>query len=37
MGDLEIPSYVEEERRENHASLKDKQVKNEQQVYRIWT
>jgi hypothetical protein len=37
MGELEIPCYVEEERRENHLSLKDKQVKMEQQVYRIWT
>ncbi|KAI0343230.1 RhoGAP-domain-containing protein [Trametopsis cervina] len=29
--------YVEEEKKENAASLKDKQVKMEQQVYRIWT
>ncbi|KAF8845141.1 hypothetical protein BDN67DRAFT_977653 [Paxillus ammoniavirescens] len=31
------PSYVEEERREAPASLKDKQVRMEQLVYRIWT
>ncbi|KAG6857463.1 hypothetical protein H0H87_003530 [Tephrocybe sp. NHM501043] len=31
------PAYVEEERRESPASLKEKQVRMEQQVYRIWT
>ncbi|TCD60650.1 hypothetical protein EIP91_009737 [Steccherinum ochraceum] len=31
------PSHIEEERVETHASLKDKQVRMEQQVYRIWT
>ncbi|THH30725.1 hypothetical protein EUX98_g3482 [Antrodiella citrinella] len=30
-------TYVEEERTESQASLKDKQVRMEQQVYRIWT
>ncbi|KAI0255980.1 hypothetical protein BJV78DRAFT_1118912 [Lactifluus subvellereus] len=29
--------YVEEERRESHVSLKEKQIRMEQQVYRIWT
>jgi hypothetical protein len=29
--------YAEEERRESHASLKEKQIRMEQQVYRIWT
>ncbi|KAJ3809037.1 hypothetical protein F5876DRAFT_78137 [Lentinula aff. lateritia] len=36
-GELEEPEYVEEERRETPASLKEKQVRMEQQVYRIWT
>ncbi|KAF8909401.1 hypothetical protein CPB84DRAFT_1516605 [Gymnopilus junonius] len=31
------PAYVEEEQRETPASLKDKQLRMEQQVYRIWT
>ncbi|KAJ7449598.1 LIM domain-containing protein [Mycena latifolia] len=31
------PEYVEEEHRETPASLKDKQIRMEQQVYRIWT
>jgi hypothetical protein len=31
------PAYVEEEQRETHSSLKEKQIKMEQQVYRIWT
>ncbi|KAH8982466.1 LIM domain-containing protein [Lactarius hatsudake] len=31
------PPYVEEERLESTASLKDKQIKMEEQVYRIWT
>ncbi|KAH9945713.1 RhoGAP-domain-containing protein [Amylocystis lapponica] len=31
------PPYAEEERRETAISLKDKQVRMEQQVYRIWT
>ena len=29
--------WAEEEARETAASLKDKQVRMEQQVYRIWT
>ncbi|KAF8892087.1 hypothetical protein BD779DRAFT_1510773 [Infundibulicybe gibba] len=36
-GEPEEPAYVEEEQRESPASLKDKQVRMEQQVYRIWT
>ncbi|KAI0057251.1 RhoGAP-domain-containing protein [Artomyces pyxidatus] len=35
--DASEPPYLEEERVETHSSLKDKQVKMEQQVYRIWT
>ncbi|KAI0050970.1 hypothetical protein FA95DRAFT_1454792, partial [Auriscalpium vulgare] len=35
--DVNEPHYTEEERRETPATLKDKQVKMEQQVYRIWT
>lgn len=35
--DAPEPAYAEEEQRETHASLKDKQIKMEQQVYRIWT
>lgn len=31
------PEYVDEERKESPASLREKQVKMEQQVYRIWT
>ncbi|KAH9014744.1 RhoGAP-domain-containing protein [Lactarius hengduanensis] len=31
------PPYVEEERLESTASLKDKQIMMEEQVYRIWT
>lgn len=31
------PAYVEEERTETPTSLKDKQTRMEQQVYRIWT
>lgn len=30
-------SYVEEEQKETAISLKDKQLRMEQQVYRIWT
>ena len=37
ISDANEPAYVEEELRESHNSLKDKQVKMEQQVYRIWT
>ncbi|RDB23715.1 Rho-type GTPase-activating protein 1 [Hypsizygus marmoreus] len=36
-GEPEEPAYVEEEQRETPASLKEKQVRMEQQVYRIWT
>ena len=32
-----LPVYLEEEQLESHASLKDKQVRMEQQVHRIWT
>lgn len=32
----ELP-FTEEERRETHTSLKEKQIRMEQQVYRIWT
>jgi hypothetical protein len=31
------PEHVEEEHRETPVSLKDKQIRMEQQVYRIWT
>ncbi|KAF9462867.1 hypothetical protein BDZ94DRAFT_1309201 [Collybia nuda] len=31
------PPYMEEEQRETPASLKEKQARMEQQVYRIWT
>jgi hypothetical protein len=31
------PPHVEEERRESAATLKEKQIRMEQQVYRIWT
>ncbi|KXN86579.1 Rho-type GTPase-activating protein 1 [Leucoagaricus sp. SymC.cos] len=36
-GDSQEPFYLEEERKENAASLREKQVRMEQQVYRIWT
>ncbi|GLB41802.1 putative protein with zinc-binding domain present in Lin-11, Isl-1, Mec-3 [Lyophyllum shimeji] len=36
-GENHEPAYVEEEQRETPASLKEKQVRMEQQVYRIWT
>lgn len=36
-GEPEEPPYVEEEQHETPASLKEKQVRMEQQVYRIWT
>ncbi|KAF8963416.1 hypothetical protein BDZ97DRAFT_1820778 [Flammula alnicola] len=36
-GDPEEPAYVEEEQRETPSTLKEKQVRMEQQVYRIWT
>ncbi|CAA7267418.1 unnamed protein product [Cyclocybe aegerita] len=36
-GNTEEPAYVEEEHRETPGSLKEKQVRMEQQVYRIWT
>ncbi|KAI9440649.1 hypothetical protein H4582DRAFT_2212181 [Lactarius indigo] len=35
--DITEPPYTEEERRETHTSLKEKQIRMEQQVYRIWT
>ena len=35
--DLTEPPFTEEERRETHTSLKEKQNRMEQQVYRIWT
>lgn len=35
--DVSEPAWVEEEARESAQSLKDKQVRMEQQVYRIWT
>lgn len=35
-GDVE-PVYVDEERRETAISLRDRQIRMEQQVYRIWT
>ncbi|KAL4250351.1 RhoGAP-domain-containing protein [Abortiporus biennis] len=31
------PPYLEEERKETPTSLKEKQIRMEQQVYRIWT
>lgn len=31
------PLYADEERKETAATLKEKQVRMEQQVYRIWT
>lgn len=36
-GELQEPIYLEEEQRENAVSLREKQVRMEQQVYRIWT
>lgn len=36
-GEPEEPDYVEEERKETPLSLKEKQIRMEQQVYRIWT
>lgn len=36
-GTPEEPAYMEEEQRETPSSLKEKQVRMEQQVYRIWT
>ncbi|KAH9004821.1 hypothetical protein EDB86DRAFT_3072286 [Lactarius hatsudake] len=35
--DITEPLYTEEERRETNTSLKEKQIRMEQQVYRIWT
>ncbi|KAH9169848.1 hypothetical protein EDB89DRAFT_2230988 [Lactarius sanguifluus] len=35
--DMTEPLYTEEERRETNTSLKEKQIRMEQQVYRIWT
>ena len=35
--DTTEPPYVEEERKESPASLKEKQIKMEQRIYRIWT
>ena len=35
--DTAEPPYIEEERNESPASLKEKQIKMEQQIYRIWT
>lgn len=31
------PAYADEERRETAQTLRDKQIRMEQQVYRIWT
>jgi hypothetical protein len=36
-GQAKEPAFVEEEKRETAMSLKDKQGRMEQQVYRIWT
>lgn len=36
-GDGSQPAYVYEEQQETAESLKEKQVKMEKQVYRIWT
>ncbi|TDL24068.1 RhoGAP-domain-containing protein [Rickenella mellea] len=36
-GDGNEPAWADEERRETAESLKDRQVRMEQQVYRIWT
>src|ERR1700722_3803690 len=35
--DSDVPEVAEEEQHETPASLKEKQVAMEQQVYRIWT
>jgi len=35
--DSSEPAYAEEERRETHSSLKERQIQMEQQVNRIWT
>lgn len=35
--DVNEDPWAEEERRETAASLKEKQVRMEQQVYRVWT
>ncbi len=35
--DTTEPPYEEEERQESPASLKEKQIRMEQQVYHIWT
>lgn len=32
-----VPPWVEEEQKETPTSLKDRQIRMEQQVYRIWT
>jgi hypothetical protein len=37
MDNLSEPVFTEEEQRETPASLKEKQIAMEQQVYRIWT
>lgn len=31
------PAWIEEEQKETSTSLKEKQLRMEQQVYRIWT
>ncbi|KAH6916254.1 LIM domain-containing protein [Coprinopsis sp. MPI-PUGE-AT-0042] len=36
-GEPPQPQYIEEESRESPTTLKDKQTRMEQQVYRIWT
>ncbi|OSX64291.1 hypothetical protein POSPLADRAFT_1045378 [Postia placenta MAD-698-R-SB12] len=36
-GEPQEPPWTEEERRETAISLKEKQIRMEQQVYRIWT
>jgi hypothetical protein len=36
-GEAQEPIYLEEERKETAVSLKEKQIRMEQQVYRIWT
>jgi len=33
----DVPAHVEEEAKETPTSLREKQVRMEQQVYRIWT
>ena len=32
-----VPPWVEEEQKETPTSLKERQIRMEQQVYRIWT